>query len=158
MTLYERLGVNYTLVVVLKVNPDGSIAAILRSTAGEVQLRLGELKPSTRYEADIEAVSEKSGRAEVVSTFQASFQTQSGTGTVGEAAAEANAYYANGLLHLENLEGYTVALLSPGGQVRQFFKPAGSRELRYVFLPAGMYILTATSGDDRRQVFKVVIH
>ncbi|OAV65768.1 Bacterial Ig-like domain (group 2) [Bacteroidales bacterium Barb6XT] len=157
VTLYERLGVNYTLVVVLKVNPDGSIAAILRSSAGEVQLRLGELKPSTRYEADIEAVSEKSGRAEVVSTFQASFQTQSRTGTVADAAAEANAYYANGLLHLENLEGYTVALLSPSGQVRQFFKPAGRRELRYVFLPAGMYILTATGGD-RRQVFKVVIH
>ncbi|OAV69986.1 Listeria-Bacteroides repeat domain [Bacteroidales bacterium Barb6] len=63
------------------------------------------------------------------------------------AGSGARAYYADGMLHLVNLEGFAVAVSTiDGRQVLQF---RASNAVHPAILPAGIYILNAANGKER---------
>ncbi|OAV74363.1 Bacterial Ig-like domain (group 2) [Bacteroidales bacterium Barb7] len=81
-------------------------------------------------------------------TYQAHFE-EGETGNEYLLPAEARAYYANGVLHLVNLENHQVTVASISGRKVLQFKADGTDELYPAILPAGIYILTASPDPSK---------
>jgi hypothetical protein len=71
-------------------------------------------------------------------------------------AGEAQAGYGGGRLHLLNLEGYDLSVVSSDGRVRYRSKVSSADEGIRIHLPAGIYILSAVRGTERKN-FKTII-
>jgi hypothetical protein len=65
---------------------------------------------------------------------------------------EAQVWYASGELHLRNLEGYACSVVSISGQTINMFKVAMPDERRMLYLPQGIYILTAQKPNHRKTI------
>lgn len=156
--LYERHGVVRTPVVALKVNPDGTVAIVLRSTTNTINLSLSELKAETSYEADIDVVRETNGKVEIISTLKSAFKTtkESSTAADDPTASPKRVYYSDGLLTVEGLEGYTITVYSLSGNAQSVFKSVQEIERKKLSLPDGVYVVTATN-DSSRHVFKIPV-
>jgi hypothetical protein len=71
------------------------------------------------------------------------------------AVGEAQAGYGGGCLHLVNLEGYDLSVVSSNGRVRYRSKVKSADEKIRIHLPAGIYILSAVRGGERKN-FKTI--
>ncbi|OAV66188.1 hypothetical protein Barb6XT_02059 [Bacteroidales bacterium Barb6XT] len=70
---------------------------------------------------------------------------------------EAGVYYAEGIVHLVNLEGYFISVSTMKGErVLQFTADSDNAEYAAV-LPAGVYVLNAAKGKERSVVKKFVV-
>ncbi|OAV74929.1 hypothetical protein Barb7_01506 [Bacteroidales bacterium Barb7] len=93
-------------------------------------------------------------------TYRAVFAAGSGT-TGSEAfpagAAEARVYYADGVLRLANLGGYSISIATIGGErVLQFMADSDDAEYAAA-LPAGVYVLNGAKWKERYVVKKFVV-
>ncbi|OAV65130.1 Bacterial Ig-like domain (group 2) [Bacteroidales bacterium Barb4] len=70
---------------------------------------------------------------------------------------EVRAYYADGVLHLVNLEGYFISISTITGEKVLQFMADGDNEQRAAALPAGVYILNAAKWKERYVVRKFVV-
>jgi uncharacterized protein YjdB len=144
-------------VVACKMSPDGTIIDIIRlRSTSSVRLVFEELKSSTQYEVDIDVVRDISGVAETVSVLHVSFTTLSPTGVENVFDTRTNVWYANGMLRMENLDGYTCTVMSMSGQHTHLFRVVLPDESRRIQLYRGVYILSAQK-DGERKVFKFIV-
>jgi hypothetical protein len=157
--LYEKKETALLPVRTYKVMNDGATALLRAAMGDHFVVTMNGLVAGARYAVTIETLHETKGKAEVIHTEKTAFATKSSspTGSEKATAEPAQAWYADGTLHFTNLDGYDCTLLNFSGQGLQKFRissPVDSRSLR---LPAGMYILTAQRGNDRK-TFKFIIN
>ncbi|OAV64048.1 Listeria-Bacteroides repeat domain [Bacteroidales bacterium Barb6] len=92
-------------------------------------------------------------------SYRAAFLAK-GNGTGSEVlptGKEVRAYYADGVLHLVNLEGYFISISTITGEKVLQFMADGDNEQRVAALPAGIYILNAAKWKERYVVRKFVV-
>ncbi|OAV66727.1 hypothetical protein Barb6XT_01796 [Bacteroidales bacterium Barb6XT] len=92
-------------------------------------------------------------------SYRAAFLAKDLTGfeTLLGVNGEARAYYADGVLHLVNLEGYFISISTITGEKVLQFMADGDNEQRAAALPAGVYILNAAKWKERYVVRKFVV-
>jgi hypothetical protein len=71
------------------------------------------------------------------------------------AADKSKVWCANGVLHLNNLNGYACSLVSVSGQILQKFQINNDTETRSLSLPHGIYILK-TQKDGIIKIYKII--
>jgi uncharacterized protein YjdB len=74
------------------------------------------------------------------------------TGMSALTDARPQAFYADGALHLRNLEGYSCTVFSVAGQALQTFRPSSSDERRTCSLPPGGYMLVVQKQGAARPI------
>ncbi|OAV70863.1 hypothetical protein Barb4_01068 [Bacteroidales bacterium Barb4] len=97
---------------------------------------------------DVPASAERSFIFTITQTAFVHYKANFARGEVANesfAHADARAYYADGVLHLVNLEGYILSVSTIDGRQLLQFK-ADDAEYSVAALPAGVYILRAASG------------
>jgi hypothetical protein len=148
---------------------------------GEMLTLFAEVKPSDATNKDFEwsssdpqvadvtvnglVIAESLGTATITATtidgaYRASctVTVRSNTSGAGSVTSdEPKVYYANGQLHLFQLEGYDCELVSVAGQGLQRFRISSQVDSRPLRLPSGMYILTAQKGNSRK-IFKFMMN
>ncbi|MDR1645940.1 MAG: Ig-like domain-containing protein [Tannerellaceae bacterium] len=153
--VYELTSGGITPFLSLKITPDGQVT--LRAAAGNnILVPIQYLKSATSYVVHLETIHETGGKAEVIKTEVIAFTTAGPTGILAPEIAEPNAWYADGSLHLRNLNGYDCTLTALSGQVVGHFRIDDTVAQRSLSLSSGMYILNATNAQ-RRSVFKIII-
>jgi uncharacterized protein YjdB len=147
--IYELGGGGFDPFQTLKVTPEGKVT--LRAVAAKnLVVPLSYLESGASYVLRIETVHERGGKAEVIHTEVASFSTYgTPTGLLRPAAGTARAWYADGTLYLEHLEGSDCILTTLAGQTAGRFYVKDAAEQRPVRLSAGLYILHATNVRGR---------
>ncbi|OAV64548.1 hypothetical protein Barb6_03194 [Bacteroidales bacterium Barb6] len=105
----------------------------------------------TQGKADIYAESEDgrvlTSHAVIVSNDMGNEEINTGGRTIS---------YQDGALHLRNLEGSHGYVTDIAGRVREVFEVTSSEEIRTVYLPAGVYMLTSVRGNEK-SVFKFAV-
>ncbi|OAV66943.1 Bacterial Ig-like domain (group 2) [Bacteroidales bacterium Barb6XT] len=105
----------------------------------------------TEGKADIYAESEDgrvlTSHAVIVSNDMGNEEINTGGRTIS---------YQDGALHLRNLEGSHGYVTDIAGRVREVFEVTSSEEIRTVYLPAGVYMLTSVRGNEK-SVFKFAV-
>ncbi|OAV69910.1 hypothetical protein Barb6XT_00180 [Bacteroidales bacterium Barb6XT] len=71
--------------------------------------------------------------------------------------AEAGVYYADGVLHLVNLEGYSISVSTMKGERVLQFMTGGDDEHYPAVLPAGVYVLNGAKWKEKYVVKKFVV-
>ncbi|MDR1201182.1 MAG: DUF5074 domain-containing protein [Tannerellaceae bacterium] len=159
MHVYEMVNNRRQALITLKVNAEGEvdIAYALRAATNAISITLSTLKPNTTYEVDVEVVRIHNSAAEVITTLTTSFKTK-GTPTSIDPAATAPAVvsYTNGILYVQNLEGYRCQVVSINGQTVKAFTVNSPDESHALTLPSGVYILHAEKSEGRK-IFKIVV-
>ncbi|MDD4659327.1 MAG: Ig-like domain-containing protein, partial [Massilibacteroides sp.] len=154
--LYQRNSSGRVPVFSLQINPNAQLTIGLRSENNKTSVTLNGLNVESSYEADIEVLQEINGKAEVISTLYTTFGAEDPTSNLDLKAKQPRAYYANGSLHLADLEGYTVTIYTISGQVINALKVSDTHEQHPIPLAKGIYIVSAQK-EDSRQVFKIVV-
>ncbi|MDR0699473.1 MAG: Ig-like domain-containing protein [Tannerella sp.] len=155
--LYTKHDVSLIPVYTLKVTPDGSVTFVmLRAGVNNIVVPLQYLSPATSYILEVESIREIQGKADVIHTVISAFTTTSPTGIEDVSDAQPKAWYANGTLRLENLDGYVCTVISMSGQNMHLFHVVSSDDRRRIQLQRGTYILSAQK-DGVRKVFKFVV-
>jgi hypothetical protein len=93
---------------------------------------------------------------DTVLTAHFTLRNSPATEALPPAVGETQAGYGGGCLHLVNLEGYDLSVVSANGEVRYRSKVRSADEEIRIHLPAGIYILSAVRGMQRKD-FKTIV-
>ncbi|MDL2255332.1 Ig-like domain-containing protein [Parabacteroides sp. OttesenSCG-928-K15] len=155
--LYQKRGNTLEAAYTLKVTPDGKVSLLRATTGSVITVPLGYLYAGTSYVTEIEAIREENGKAEVIHTEVTAFTTKgSPSGIEESSASQPKAWYADEVIHLENLEGYRVRLFNLNGVNVANCQVRSAYETYIKQLSTGVYILTAEK-EGSRKTFKVVV-
>ncbi|OAV65838.1 Listeria-Bacteroides repeat domain [Bacteroidales bacterium Barb4] len=101
------------------------------------------------------------GWTELTAVFAKENLTETATGfeplTGFETLLGVNVYYTEGVLHLVNLEGYSISVSTMKGERVLLFTAGGDHAEYAAALPAGVYILNGAKGKEKAVVRKFMV-
>jgi len=159
VSLYKGVNNRYEFVENYVLDQNGATSdgnkSGLRAEEGKISYKLENLQASTSYLVRVEAMKRMGDENNLL----AAFEVESKTTAVSNDAAKAtkkNVFYSDNILRFENLEGFTCYIFTSTGRIVNLFEVTEYNTSHSVYLPAGVYILTAINENEKIS-FKFVV-
>lgn len=155
VSVYKYVNQVPVLFDVYTTDAEGNILTGLKSnlrsgSSAHITISLQQLNRNTEYIVKITAVKEKDGKTETLATFSSEpFTTSDTVGNEQIDLSKCAVSYANQHLHLANLEQFTCYVITMSGNIQKIFNIASPEEKYPLYLPNGVYIITATKDNMR---------
>lgn len=142
---------------------DGNIISGLKSnlradSPAHIAISLQQLEKATEYIVKIVAIKEKDGKTDTLGTFFSDpFTTSGSVDNEDIGIAKCSILYINRYLYLTNLEQSTCHIITLSGNIQKIIDVTSSEEKHPLYLPKGVYIVTAIK-DNKRISKKILIN